>query len=779
MKRACLLLLSYCLSFSVYASLTLPVLDETELTSEAKSFNKQIAELPDLHFLDKQEQDQVNQLLSDVLETQAEHVQKFRQAIQQYQEQPSLEDNWQRVELLYQSLVSLSKNKQQLLTLSSHDVRELVVGFGPSGVLQFQFELELSTLNLQYFIFNQLRAFKVFVKDFFISPVPVFSVLLKVLFVFMALMWWFRHSKPMLVRLREKMNSSAMGPSLSLRVIWYISRAQRPIAWLIAITLSLRILATLPSLQHLVFLEIFTWWILGGSIAVSFILELAYQHSRKLSADLVALRLTTIRFYVWGFITTGLISQISAMTLGKATIYAWISSVIFLFYLLITIYSLQKWRSYIFGCFNNNMQPPPLVRWAQKSRNKWFLKTISTAIAGIWLLMRNIQQWMITLLSRYQLFSHALAYLFRIEVAKQTDLDNKNSDFTLIEGKRTFDYVQPGSEHSLLIEQYGAEELQDLGSFLHSDKPALCVLSGERGIGTTTMLRRLLHNVDNAQGVYIECNNDSYESLLANIAEQLAVKESSEKAILTHLQNSSEPYLFAIDNVQRLVKPQVGGLALLMRLTNFLRLMRRRHRVVIAIEKSCWRFVDRARGERLLFDLVTFMPRWKESQINELMQSRVSEQGEFAISFEGLALPRQWDKGDLSEEERARDGYYRILWDYSDGNPTVALRFFRRSLFEDKQGKVKVRLFVIPSSEGLEKMPKPMLAVLRSIVQLELASPEELKECTQLSMAEVNSTLCYFRSRGYIEWVEGQSRISDLWFRNITNILHRQHLLVK
>jgi hypothetical protein len=217
-----------------------------------------------------------------------------------------------------------------------------------------------------------------------------------------------------------------------------------------------------------------------------------------------------------------------------------------------------------------------------------------------------------------------------------------------------------------------------------------------------------------------------------------------------------------------------------MALTNLMRKTYKSHRVVFAIEKSSWRFVDRARGERLLFDLVSFMPRWNEQQINQLLNTRVATDGEYGISFEGLLLPRQWDKDELSEEERSCNGFYRILWDYSDGNPTVALRFFRRSLFKNKKsGKTQVRLFKIPSSEGLEKMPKPMLAVLRSIVQLEIASAEELTECTQLSINEVISTLRYFQSRGYIEWSDDKTRISDLWYRNITNILHRQHLLVK
>lgn len=107
-----------------------------------------------------------------------------------------------------------------------------------------------------------------------------------------------------------------------MRVIWYISRADRAIAWLIAITLSLRVLSSIPSLQHLIFLEIFTWWILGGSIAISFILEFAYRLGRTSNQEVIALRLSTIRRYVWSFIVAGVTLQISSITPGKGTIYS-------------------------------------------------------------------------------------------------------------------------------------------------------------------------------------------------------------------------------------------------------------------------------------------------------------------------------------------------------------------------------------------------------------------------------------------------------------------------
>ncbi|PKF63122.1 AAA family ATPase [Psychromonas sp. psych-6C06] len=774
------LLLLLLFSSSSFALLDLNMSRQKSLTPAATTLHQAVSELPELHFLDQQQQKAVDNLLVRVLDEQAKQINYFKTELIAYKASPDSAQAWKNAQRGYYSTLSLSHDKQKLLSLSSPPIRDLVTGFGPEGVRQFKSELYLTRLNVEFYLHQEIRAFKRFVEDIFISPIPVLVVIFKVFMLQVIMFWWLRNSNRFITLLRDKISKNGRSTNLWLHLLWYVARAHRAIAWLISITLSLRIIAQLPSLQHLVFLEIFTWWILGGAIAVSFILEFAYQHSRRLSKAIITLRLSTIRLYVWGFISTGLISQISEMTLGKGTIYAWISSLIFFFYLLLTLYSLHKWKAFIFERLATKKEQPALVKWANDNKQRWIFASLSTAIAASWLILRTLQHYLIDLLSHSQLFSHALAYLFRIEVAKQSENESEQLHLEAIRGEETFSYVRPGSADSLLIPEYAQQSYDALATYLLSDKPAVCVLSGERGVGTTTLLRRFLHDVDDAQAIYVSCPHEGFDALMALICEQLGLPDSGEALLLTHLRSTSKCYLFAFDNVQRLVKPQVGGLAPLMRLTNLLRQSKNSHRALLAIEKSSWRFVDRARGERLLFDLVEFLPRWKESEISQLLASRITDNGQYALSFDGLALPRQWEKDELSEDQRACHGFYRILWDYSDGNPTVALRFFRRSLFKNSEtNTVQVRLFQIPSSEGLEKMPKPMLAVLRSIVQLEVASPEELTDCTRLSINEVISTLRYFQSRGYIEWSGEKLRVSDLWFRNITNILHRQHLLVK
>lgn len=749
------------------------------ISSIAQSISNKVAELPEPLFMDATDQAKVDELLSTTLYQIDMNTAAFEVTLKQYRKIGD-SDTWLAAQEYYLTLHSFNRSKQDLLKLVDSRIYNKLTGFGPFGVTQFKNEIHITQLNAQYLLFFQIQSFKQFIEDLAISPVPVIAMVVKLFLVYLVLNWWLRNSPDMIRHFRKTKLETSSSPAVWIRLIWYITKANKPIAWLIAITVSLNILSSLQSLQHVKFLDIFTWWILGGSIAVKFILEFVYRNSRSASKDIIAIRLSTIRYYVWSVIGAGVLLQITETTVGEGTIYNWVSSLMFLWFIFVTIIVLSKWKVYVFNENHVNLECAVWAQWAINHKDSFGLSTITTAIMTFWIFTRHVKQFIISNLSQYAFFSQALAYLFRIEIAKQSDSGGQNSNLVALSGDDVFNYVLPGSEDSELI-RYASEEIKELSRYILSDSPAMCVVSGERGIGITTLLKQILYRVNNAEPVYLSCPNSGYSELIADLCEQIGLsRESTDIQLLAHLRKSDVCYLFAVDNAQRLVKPMVGGLTGLMKFTNLMRRSKKNHRVLLAIEKSSWRFVDRARGERLLFDLVTFMPRWSEAQISNLLDSRLNQDIENPVSFDDLNLPKQWDQDDISEEERARYGFYRILWHYSDGNPTVALRFFRLSLRKDqKTEKVVVRLFQAPQADELEKMPKPMLAILRSIVQLEISTPEELSKCTQLTIPEVIGTLRYFESRGYIEWSSEKARISDHWYRFITNALHRQHLLVK
>jgi hypothetical protein len=192
--------------------------------------------------------------------------------------------------------------------------------------------------------------------------------------------------------------------------------------------------------------------------------------------------------------------------------------------------------------------------------------------------------------------------------------------------------------------------------------------------------------------------------------------------------------------------------------------------------------VQRARGEHVFFDRIMVLPKWTAVDIASLLRARSREVG-VEPSFDGLVVPRNADGTIDDEVAQKAEGFYGVIWDYAGGNPAVALHCFRESLFTNPEDPAEpfVRLFKEPSSEPIELLPGPMLYVLRAVLQLELARPEDIVQCTALPASDVADALRLALSRGYIEEVpeEDAVRVDFHWFRSLTSVLRRKHLLVE
>ena len=200
---------------------------------------------------------------------------------------------------------------------------------------------------------------------------------------------------------------------------------------------------------------------------------------------------------------------------------------------------------------------------------------------------------------------------------------------------------------------------------------------------------------------------------------------------------------------------------------------------VFAFDSTVFELVERARGTRPIFDDVIVMQPWREEAIAELLEDRTRACG-MQPSFEGL-LESEVDGDELEHAERlasTKRGYYRLLWDYSAGNPAVALHFWRKSLGIDDHEKLQVGLFKAPPTSDLEQLPDAASFVLRAIVRLDPATVDAIAETTRLPLHQVLDAVRYADFRGYLARDdEGRLRVTWTWFRAVTRVLARRHLL--
>jgi hypothetical protein len=234
-----------------------------------------------------------------------------------------------------------------------------------------------------------------------------------------------------------------------------------------------------------------------------------------------------------------------------------------------------------------------------------------------------------------------------------------------------------------------------------------------------------------------------------------------------------------LDDIDRLVKPVSGGLRAFDDLLSLARTRSEGTLWVLAIDGIVWPFLRRARDARPLFDEVLSLAPWSDEQIGALLVRRSAEAG-VAPTFEDLLepLPAGADEIDRAEALAAKQhAYFRLIWDYTRGNPAMALEVWRSSLAEDAGGAARVRPLQAPDVDRLNELTDETVFVLRAVLQLAPATATDVARVTRQSEAQVSNALRFGQTHGYLIEQDGRVRVSWAWLRAVMVLLERRHMV--
>jgi hypothetical protein len=597
--------------------------------------------------------------------------------------------------------------------------------------------------------------------------------------------WWRRRSTPLLAVMHHRAQEDDRrrrlpAPSPATRALAFFAQVHRPIEWLALLFVLKWFLP--PALQQPLevrVLSVLMTWIFGAALVVEAINAVAGSAhaggARPGEQDTAALRLRSLRLMGRVVVAFGLILVISAMLVGRGTIFRWVLSTCWLASIPVILVLVRWWRDVVFRRIDTVRRPSRIQRWVLAHRHGWTSFTAAT-VGGSYLFasgaLRGARNWT----GRFVITRHALAYLFRRQLGKlgqQTRIVGHISD-------AAFESLGPERPPVKWIANDANEGLERLARRIRERRGGVIALVGERGMGKTSALRRLRGEVGDS--LLIDAPSGDRGALRARIAEQLggvSAPEATLQDLATALSRSPGLHALLIDNAQRFVKPVMGGLAEFDALIAVASRNASTTTWVFALDEVVWRFLSRARDGRPLFDEVVRLERWTETQIVSLLQTR-TEEAALVPSFESLLepLPATADEIDKQEALRKRaSDYFRLLWDSAMGNPGVAMHMWRCSLGTDNDGQIVVRPFMALDTTDLERLPDPAVFVLRAVLQLAPASAEHVASGTMIPFADVADALRYAASRGYVEEHDVGYRITWTWFRAITTVLQRKHLL--
>jgi DNA-binding MarR family transcriptional regulator len=719
----------------------------------------------------------------------------------------SLTAQWDRIESNRLSIHYLLLIREHLWQIAKNNRQGELIGYSAVGVNSAKRELHFLLFSFKVHTHWLILWANKNLQDIATSPVPQIVLILKILFFSFLLIIGLRATKTIY---SESSNSISISPLISRGQRW-LNILRIPLAlWMYFYFCfnSIYFVTRLPEAE-LVLLILNT--VFSGYISFCiFMMWLTARPSLNNLAPDIKARIIVIPKHLF-LISLFLLmkNDISGYLLGRGTLDEWISHLATLTLILYCIIQLHRWNSFLLNSVATHVKFTSKL--SSLLHQKMPFKAFSSCSAITLLLMQSIR-------SRVAFFIHEnsnarklMAYWSRQEINKFTD-DQKNQDKQLISDNDALVFSKQFTPDQYI--SYSDSSLSEINTLLIKEERCFISIIGPRGIGKTSLLHRLKTD-DGVDIKYLSCpyiNDDIYQKL----ATLLGIKTFESNEQLLSVLKKHPKTTICLDDCQRLIVPSIGGLNVFEQLITLMSQSSQHISWVMAFESPAWQFFSRVRGERIIFDKVIKLPPWNEKQIFDLINQRCINENitpDFSTLFLPTTKKQKWLEGsqnkndavnsnkgnvkkasieieepdtdkqkelvnEANKAELQMKSYVRVLWDYSGGNPTTSLWAWRRSLFRkrDCNGMV-VGLFKPANDRELDSLPNLMLFVLKTILQMDKASMTSIATATNLSNKEVDDAVRYLMGRGYIERQNGQFSISADWFRPISVLLTRQHLL--
>lgn len=543
-------------------------------------------------------------------------------------------------------------------------------------------------------------------------------------------------------------------------------------------------LATLRSLAYA-----YAWYRLALA-SIHRILLTAVSSYRKVNFELNRKILLSLRLIARLVLFVAIYLILAQALLGRGALYGIARNLALFGAFLVGWRLMRNWRGELTRAYLTLSPEGRLARLVRDSENRSFGLLVAAA-AFVFIAARALWVWLRDVALGFEQTRKALAYLFRRQLERQSRNQPAPPDPELLpEALQAALTEEAVTQDNLHVANYPElDEVLAIASGLDAGAPgALIAIAGDRGAGKTTWLMQLRDRLDDA----IPCRLHAFESRLIgadDVCRQLCailqLKETTDAQELIAQIGQQPAQVVLLDVGQSLMLRAVGGLA---GYELFIRVAQATvDRVLWVVTFAHWPFeyLQRTHPDRDVYDRIIRFDGWSEQQIGELIEARLAAAG-FSADYEQLLLnaqtqplSRRHQPPALGEAaEGLAERYHRLVWDYADGNPRVALHFFRLSLVWQGGSKVVVRLFPIPASTALELFEARTLFVLACLAQHENLTAAEAARSLCFPVAECQRALQLLHQHNFLSREDsGRYRITSHWNRAVLRFLQRQKML--
>lgn len=506
----------------------------------------------------------------------------------------------------------------------------------------------------------------------------------------------------------------------------------------------------------------------------------AEARSIPVSAELSARIYRSLRLImVYGF-AVYLYLTVSESILGRGNLHGIAASFAWIGVLPIGGVLVAHWRSAIVESYLNTHPDGTLASFVKNTRHRrrgFFAALLAfgfVAARGIFVYARE------TALG-FDNTRRALAYFFRRRLEKQAEATGRRAtDLKLLPHALVVACGDEELREEALVDHFPEleEVLSDAKAWRAGAPGRTIALVGDTGLGKSTWMRKLIRSLDDQGSVHtFEQRFVGESAVIRSVAEALGLGEPSDRDALVNLLRAAPPRLFILDRCECLFLRSIGGLDGYQASLEAAMRTSDRHFWILAHSEKPWSFLRRAFTGANHFDTVVELEPWSEERVAELIDRRMQLAGVTPV-FDDLVVDRVVGTAFTREVIRSGERFRRLLWDYADGNPRIALHFWLRSLESDTPGRARVHLFDGPSPDDLEHLEEQTRFILAALVVHENMTAEEAALALTFSPEQCDTAFRFLQKSEILTQVNGRYRVSTHWIRAVARFLKRKGLII-
>lgn len=380
----------------------------------------------------------------------------------------------------------------------------------------------------------------------------------------------------------------------------------------------------------------------------------------------------------------------------------------------------------------------------------------------------------------------------KVQESKQADIatylsetDQKMNELPYIY-RRLFDFhsladrrfFEPAQESTMTFKK-AYEQWQD-------QFPTNFAVVGEKGSGKSSFLSLMEDSeLGSEQVKTIEFTKTIWEEehLINKIAAMLDVgAPQTIEELVTAIHDSDKRRVVVLESIQNCFVRNINGFEAVEKLSYLISETRTNIFWMVSCSRYAWSFLDKVLQISEYFSHISKSDSLNADQVKRIILSRHQASG-YSLYFESddqIRQSRTYRKLKDQEEEvqeHLKKEYFEKLTKLAEGNPSIAMIFWIRSIRDYDETYFYIQPLEVTSVEMIEDLNPPVLFALAAFVLHDTLLDEELAMVMNIKLEESRLLLNRLRSRGMLIEKNESFTINHLMYRQIVRVLKERNII--